>query len=101
MSGAIVNMSIIVFRSVSSGLALIRSQAVSGRFLVATTSSRGHSCKSKRLHALCHHAVHHSRHCVEAGRWTRNYRFIIISLLMSPLLGHRPSLWITHKENGS
>jgi hypothetical protein len=24
----------------------------------------------------------------------------IISLLMSPLLGHRPSLWITHKENG-
>jgi glycyl-tRNA synthetase alpha subunit len=22
-----------------------------------------------------------------------------ISLLMSPLLGHRPSLWITHKEN--
>jgi preprotein translocase subunit Sec63 len=24
---------------------------------------------------------------------------IIISLLMSPLLGHRPSLWITHKEN--
>jgi hypothetical protein len=25
---------------------------------------------------------------------------IIISLLMSPLLGHRPSLWITHKGNG-
>jgi hypothetical protein len=25
---------------------------------------------------------------------------IIISLLMSPLLGHRPCLWITHKENG-
>jgi hypothetical protein len=25
---------------------------------------------------------------------------IIISLLMPPLLGHRPSLWITHKENG-
>jgi hypothetical protein len=25
---------------------------------------------------------------------------IIISLLMSPLLGYRPSLWITHKENG-
>jgi hypothetical protein len=24
---------------------------------------------------------------------------IIISLLKSPLLGHRPSLWITHKEN--
>jgi hypothetical protein len=24
----------------------------------------------------------------------------IISLLISPLLGHRPSLWITHKENG-
>jgi hypothetical protein len=24
---------------------------------------------------------------------------IIISLLMSPLLGHRPSLWITQKEN--
>jgi hypothetical protein len=23
---------------------------------------------------------------------------IIISLLMSPLPGHRPSLWITHKE---
>jgi hypothetical protein len=23
-----------------------------------------------------------------------------ISLLMSPLLAHRPSLWITHKENG-
>jgi hypothetical protein len=25
---------------------------------------------------------------------------IIISLLMSPLLGHRPTLCITHKENG-
>jgi hypothetical protein len=25
---------------------------------------------------------------------------IIISLLMSPLLRHRPSLWIIHKENG-
>jgi hypothetical protein len=25
---------------------------------------------------------------------------VIISLLMSLLLGHRPSLWITHKENG-
>jgi hypothetical protein len=25
---------------------------------------------------------------------------IIISPLMSPPLGHRPSLWITHKENG-
>jgi hypothetical protein len=24
---------------------------------------------------------------------------IIISLLMSPLLEHRPSLWINHKEN--
>jgi hypothetical protein len=24
--------------------------------------------------------------------------YIIISLLMSPLLGHRPSLWIMHKE---
>jgi hypothetical protein len=23
---------------------------------------------------------------------------VIISLLMSPLLEHRPSLWITHKE---
>jgi hypothetical protein len=26
--------------------------------------------------------------------------FIIISVLMSPLLGHRPALWVTHKENG-
>jgi hypothetical protein len=25
---------------------------------------------------------------------------IIISLLMSPMLGHRPSLWNTHKESG-
>jgi hypothetical protein len=25
---------------------------------------------------------------------------IIISQLKSPLLGHRPFLWITHKENG-
>jgi hypothetical protein len=24
---------------------------------------------------------------------------IIISLLMSPQLGHRPSLWLTHTEN--
>jgi hypothetical protein len=29
------------------------------------------------------------------------YRIIIISLLMPPLLGPRPSLWITHKENRS
>jgi hypothetical protein len=28
------------------------------------------------------------------------YFIIIISLLMSPLLGHRPYFWITHKENG-
>jgi hypothetical protein len=28
-----------------------------------------------------------------------SFIIIIISLLMSPLLGHRPSLWITHKEN--
>jgi hypothetical protein len=28
------------------------------------------------------------------------YNIIIIGLLMSPLLGHRPSLWITHNENG-
>jgi hypothetical protein len=26
---------------------------------------------------------------------------ILISLLMSPLLGHRPSIWITHKEKVS
>jgi hypothetical protein len=25
---------------------------------------------------------------------------IIISLLMSPLQGHRPFLWIAHKQNG-
>jgi hypothetical protein len=25
---------------------------------------------------------------------------IIISLLMPPLLGHKPSLWINHKEHG-
>jgi hypothetical protein len=25
---------------------------------------------------------------------------IIISLLISPLLGHGPSLWIAHKKNG-
>jgi hypothetical protein len=24
--------------------------------------------------------------------------YIVISLLISPLLGHRPSLWIIHKE---
>jgi hypothetical protein len=29
------------------------------------------------------------------------YIIIIISLLMSPLLGHRPCIWITHKENES
>jgi hypothetical protein len=29
-----------------------------------------------------------------------SFIIVIISLLMSPLLGHRPSLWITHKENG-
>jgi hypothetical protein len=29
--------------------------------------------------------------------WFGNIDIIIISLLMSPLLGHRPSLWITHK----
>jgi hypothetical protein len=27
-------------------------------------------------------------------------QIIIISELMSPLLGHRPSLWITHKKIG-
>jgi hypothetical protein len=31
--------------------------------------------------------------------YSPNY-IIIISLLMSPLLGHRPSLWVRHKENG-
>jgi hypothetical protein len=33
-------------------------------------------------------------------RYTINIVVIIISLLMSLLLGHRASLWITHKENG-
>jgi hypothetical protein len=28
-----------------------------------------------------------------------NVIITIISLLMSPLLGHRPSLWIAHEEN--
>jgi hypothetical protein len=32
----------------------------------------------------------------EVLEWT----WIIISLLITPLLGHKPSLWITHKENG-
>jgi hypothetical protein len=31
--------------------------------------------------------------------WWLDTVIIIISLLMSPLLGDRPSLWITHKEN--
>jgi hypothetical protein len=29
-----------------------------------------------------------------------SYVVIIISLLMSSLLGHRPALWIKHKNNG-
>jgi hypothetical protein len=32
--------------------------------------------------------------------WYWTEPIIIISLLMSPLLRHTPSLWITHKENG-
>jgi potassium channel subfamily K member 18 len=28
------------------------------------------------------------------------YISMFLSLLMTPLLGHRPSLWIIHKENG-
>jgi hypothetical protein len=35
------------------------------------------------------------------NRWYTTVIIIIISLLMSPLLWHRPSLWITHKENGN
>jgi hypothetical protein len=34
------------------------------------------------------------------GRGILDFTFIIISLLMFPLLGHMPSLLITHKENG-
>jgi hypothetical protein len=37
---------------------------------------------SERLPKVCH-------------PWTSSSAY-----LMSPLLGHRPSLWITHKENG-
>jgi hypothetical protein len=33
-------------------------------------------------------------------RTSKHIPSIIISLLMSLLLGHRPSLWITYKENG-
>jgi hypothetical protein len=36
----------------------------------------------------------------ESNLHSKKYIIIIISLLMSLLLGHRPSLWITHKENG-
>jgi hypothetical protein len=39
---------------------------------------------------------------VRIGRWICNFKnIIIISLSMSPLLGYRPTLWITHKVNGS
>jgi hypothetical protein len=31
----------------------------------------------------------------------KSVSFIIITLLMSPMLGHWPSLWITHKEKAS
>jgi hypothetical protein len=41
---------------------------------------------------------------VQKGIWPiaqgKKLFIIIISLLMSPLLGYRASFWITHKENG-
>jgi hypothetical protein len=41
------------------------------------------------------------RHLVKPMKRLRiTYIIIITRSLMSPLLGHRPSLWITHKENG-
>jgi hypothetical protein len=33
-------------------------------------------------------------------KWRILVQVVIISLLMSPLLGHRPSLWITYKKTG-
>jgi hypothetical protein len=44
-------------------------------------------------------SIHFYAHCV--SYLTKIYIYIIIniiSLLMSPLLGHRPSLWITHSR---
>jgi hypothetical protein len=58
----------------------------------------------------CQLVVYHCRSWIHRrhGVWRYSFEtptfyqnnFIIISLLMFPLLGHRPSLWITHKENG-
>jgi hypothetical protein len=40
------------------------------------------------------------RNCRILYNFEYNFVRLIISLLMSPLLGHRPFLWIAHKENG-
>jgi hypothetical protein len=63
------------------------------------------SAIAHRAHWLSHKASYIGiRHindlCFILGHIWKSFIIIIISLLMSPLLGHKPSLWITHKKNG-
>jgi ABC-type microcin C transport system permease subunit YejE len=51
-----------------------------------------------RTSNLCELDPYSSLHETLNGVPTLFIIIIIISLVMSPLLGHRPSLWITHKE---
>jgi hypothetical protein len=60
-------------------------------FLIARVTQEEGLYVYKMRHVIEKHLVSALKPC-EPGR-------VIISLLMSSLLGHRPSLWITHKEN--
>jgi hypothetical protein len=68
---------------------------------IELSSRRGFSFMSYTDRIKCHELVIWVQE-KESGWshiwWVWWFIIIIISLWMSPLLGHRPSLWITHKE---
>jgi hypothetical protein len=71
----------------------------------ATNDSAARSTRRspRALDRLCRHHTAFNTHPHDPvfNQQYNRYRvvIIIISLLMSPLLGDRPSLWITHKKN--
>jgi hypothetical protein len=58
------------------------------------------SINVRRLHVSLNFYYHIAIIVIFIAMFTPSPNFIIISLLICPLLGHRPSIWITHKENG-
>jgi hypothetical protein len=67
------------------------------KFLV-THPMTDQSCLTSTI--ACQSALNAGHRALQSSRVFVFNKIMIINLLMSPLLGHRPFFWITHKENG-